>query len=88
MSKRQSKTGVQHLVYQAKTGFQFYFTFPSNIGSHPKLPAQIRWSLGHDEALARDLAKHLNEVSVWQGLNNTVIADKGNLAPALKSSLG
>lgn len=60
MSKRQSKTGVQHLVYQAKTGFQFYFTFPSNIGSHPKLPAQIRWSLGHDEALARDLAKHLN----------------------------
>lgn len=60
MSKRQSKTGVQHLVYQAKTGFQFYFTFPSNIGSHPKLPAQIRWSLGHDEALARDLANHLN----------------------------
>lgn len=60
MSKRQSKTGVQHLVYQAKTGFQFYCTFPSNIGSHPKLPAQIRWSLGHDEALARDLAKHLN----------------------------
>lgn len=60
MSKRQSKTGVQHLVYQAKTGFQFYFTFPSDIGSHPKLPAQIRWSLGHDEALARDLAKHLN----------------------------
>ena len=60
MSKRQSKTGVQHLVYQAKAGFQFYFTFPSDIGSHPKLPAQIRWSLGHDEALARDLAKHLN----------------------------
>ena len=60
MSKRQSKTGVQHLVYQAKTGFQFYYTFPSDIGSQPQLPAQIRWSLGHDEALARDLAKHLN----------------------------
>lgn len=40
------------------------------------------------DGLARDLAKHLNEVSVWQGLNTTVIADKGNLAPALKSSLG
>lgn len=60
MSKRQSKTGVQHLVYQAKTGFQFYYTFPSDIGNYPQLPAQIRWSLGHDEALARDLAKHLN----------------------------
>ena len=33
MSKRQSKTGVQHLVYQAKTGFQFYYTFPSDIGN-------------------------------------------------------
>jgi len=60
MSKRQSKTGVQHLVYQAKTGFQYYFTFPSYIGNHPQLPAQIRWSLGHDEALARDLAQYLN----------------------------
>ncbi|WP_027909342.1 site-specific integrase [Pseudomonas sp. URMO17WK12:I4] len=60
MSKRQSKTGVQHLVYQAKTGFQFYFTFPSYFAAVPQLPAQIRWSLGHDEALARDLANHLN----------------------------
>ncbi len=60
MSKRQSKTGVQHLVYQAKTGFQYYFTFPSYIGNHPQLPAQIRWTLGHDEALARDLAQYLN----------------------------
>ena len=60
MSKRQSKTGVQHLVYQAKTGFQYYFTFPSYISNHPQLPAQIRWSLGHDEALARDLAQYLN----------------------------
>ena len=60
MSKRQSKTGVQHLVYQAKTGFQYYFTFPGYIGNHPQLPAQIRWSLGHDEALARDLAQYLN----------------------------
>ncbi|WP_341304685.1 hypothetical protein [Pseudomonas sp. TMP25] len=60
MSKRQSKTGVPHLVFQAKTGFQYYLTFPKHFALNPKLPAQIRWSLGYDEALARDLTKHLN----------------------------
>ncbi|WP_314017849.1 site-specific integrase [Stutzerimonas degradans] len=60
MSKRQSKTGVPHLVYQANTGFQYYLTFPKHFAANPKLPAQIRWSLSHDEALARDLAKYLN----------------------------
>lgn len=60
MSKRQSKTGVPHLVFQAKTGFQYYLTFPKHFALNLKLPAQIRWSLGYDEALARDLAKHLN----------------------------
>ena len=60
MSKRQSKTGVPHLVFQAKTGFQYYLTFPKHFALNPKLPAQIRWSLGNDEALARDLTKHLN----------------------------
>ncbi|WP_312245859.1 hypothetical protein [Stutzerimonas nitrititolerans] len=60
MSKRQSRTGVPHLVYQAKTGFQYYLTFSKHFALNPKLPAQIRCSLGYDEALARDLAKHLN----------------------------
>ncbi len=60
MSKRQSKTGVPHLVYQANTGFQYYLTFPKHFATNPKLPAQIRWSLSHDEALARDLARYLN----------------------------
>jgi len=60
MSQRQSKTGVPHLVYQANTGFQYYLTFPKHFAANPKLPAQIRWSLSHDEALARDLAKYLN----------------------------
>lgn len=60
MSKRQSKTGVPHLVYQANTGFQYYLTFPKHFAANPKLPAQIRWSLSHDEALARDLASYLN----------------------------
>lgn len=60
MSKRQSKTGVPHLVYQANTGFQYYLTFPKHFAANPKLPAQIRWSLSHDEALARDLARYLN----------------------------
>ena len=42
MSKRQSKTGVPHLVYQANTGFQYYLTFPKHFAANPKLPAQIR----------------------------------------------
>lgn len=60
MSQRKSKTGVPHLVYQANTGFQYYLTFPKHYALNPKLPAQIRWSLGHDEALARALAEYLN----------------------------
>src|SRR5690606_14964399 len=60
MSQRQNKTGVPHLVFQAKTGFQYYLTFPKHFALNPQLPAQIRWSLGYDEALARDLAAHLN----------------------------
>ncbi len=60
MSKLQSRTGVPHLVFQAKTGLQYYLTFPKHFASNPKLPAQIRWSLSHDEALARELAKYLN----------------------------
>lgn len=40
------------------------------------------------DGLARDLAKHLNEISAWQGLTATVIAAKGNLAPALTSAVG
>ena len=40
------------------------------------------------DGLARDLAKHLNEICAWQGLTATVIAAKGNLAPALTSAVG
>jgi len=35
MSKRQSKTGVPHLVYQANTGFQYYLTFPKHFAANP-----------------------------------------------------
>ncbi len=38
------------------------------------------------EGLANDLSEHLKTVATWQGLSSTVIADKGNLAPALKSA--
>jgi hypothetical protein len=38
------------------------------------------------EGLANDLSEHLKAVAAWQGLTSTVIADKGNLAPALKSA--
>ncbi len=60
MSKRPSKTGVPHLSFQAQSGFQFYLTLPKHFSLNAKLPAQIRWSLGHDEPLARELAAHLN----------------------------
>jgi uncharacterized protein YcaQ len=38
------------------------------------------------DGLANDLANHLKTVAIWQGLTSTVIAEKGNLAPALKSA--
>lgn len=38
------------------------------------------------EGLATDLSEHLETVAAWQGLTSTVIADKGNLASALKSA--
>jgi hypothetical protein len=38
------------------------------------------------DGLANDLANHLKTVATWQGLTSTVIAEKGNLAPALKSA--
>lgn len=60
MSKHPSKNGVPHLSFQAQSGFQFYLTFPKHFSLSAKLPAQIRWSLGHDEPLARELAAHLN----------------------------
>ncbi|MFZ3182756.1 MAG: recombinase XerD [Pseudomonas sp.] len=97
MSKRQSKSGVPHLVFQAKTGFQYYLTFPKHFELNPKLPAQIRWSLGHDEALARDLTKHLN--LRFQGLlkkcdedrvqfgGDFILRDLGELHEEIKGTL-
>lgn len=55
------KTGPLHLIFSAKTGFQYYYTLPKHFAAHPQLPRQIRWSLGFDEALARELAQFLNE---------------------------
>lgn len=55
------KTGPLHLIFSAKTGFQYYYTLPKHLAAHSQLPKQIRWSLGFDEALARELAQFLNE---------------------------
>jgi len=38
MSQRQNKTGVPHLVFQAKTGFQYYLTFPKHSRSIRSYP--------------------------------------------------
>lgn len=59
--KTPRKTGPLHLIFGAKTGFQYYYTLPAHFAAYPQLPRQIRWSLGHDEALARELAQYLNE---------------------------
>jgi uncharacterized protein YcaQ len=37
-------------------------------------------------SIAGDLAKHLKEIAKWQGLKQTHIADKGNLAAQLRSA--
>jgi integrase len=62
MSKKKVAARKQvHLVFSANTGFQYYLTLPKHLSSDPALPAQIRWSLGRDEALARALARVLDE---------------------------
>ena len=38
------------------------------------------------DEVARDLGKHLGEVAAWQGLSEIQIAQKGNLASALRSA--
>jgi uncharacterized protein YcaQ len=37
-------------------------------------------------SISSDLAKHLKEIAKWQGLSQTLIADKGNLAAQLRSA--
>ena len=46
----------------------------------PELPAK------RVEAIASDLAKHLDEVRAWQGLSEIKVSEKGNLAAALRSA--
>ena len=46
----------------------------------PELGAKVT------DSIASDLARHLHEITRWQGLNQIQIADKGNLAKQLRSA--
>lgn len=61
MSYRKSLQQQLHLVFTEDSGFQFYFTLPKYLARHPALPRQLRWSLGRDEPLARQLCAYLNQ---------------------------
>ncbi len=37
------------------------------------------------DEIAAQLSAHLNEIAHWQGLNQVVVADKGNLSPAIRN---
>ena len=50
----------QHLITSPNGVFQYYLTLPAHLSSDPRLPAQVRWSLGRDAAVARTLAQLLD----------------------------
>ncbi len=60
MSSRNSTQRQLHLVFTENAGFQFYYTLPKHFSRHPSLPRQLRWSLGRDEPLARQLCSYLD----------------------------
>jgi len=49
-----------HLLFSEQTGFQYCLTLPKHLSQDQRLPRQIRWSLGREEALARALGEFLN----------------------------
>lgn len=51
----------QHLITSPNGVFQYYLTLPEHLSSAPRLPAQVRWSLGRDASVARTLAQQLDE---------------------------
>lgn len=57
-----NKVPFLHLTFSAAHGFQYYRTLPKYFAEAPELPRQIRWALGFNAALARELAAHLNEI--------------------------
>lgn len=62
MYGKKSSPKQPHLVFTEASGFQYYLTFPKFFAHYPRLPRQLRWSLGRDEALARQMGHYLNRV--------------------------
>ena len=50
----------QHLITSPNGVFQYYLTLPAHLSNDPRLPAQVRWSLGRDASVARTLAQLLD----------------------------
>ncbi|MCL5042973.1 MAG: site-specific integrase [Gammaproteobacteria bacterium] len=67
MSYKKSSARQLHLVFTENAGFQFYYSLPPHLARHPAIPRQLRWSLGRDEPLARQLCAYLN--SALKALN-------------------
>lgn len=60
MSKSPFKSSFLHLTFSESSGFQYYRDLPLHFKNIPGMPMQIRWALGADEILARELAAQLN----------------------------
>lgn len=58
---KKSSARQLHLVFTENAGFQFYYTLPKHLASFKALPRQLRWSLGRDEPLARQLCAYLDQ---------------------------
>jgi integrase len=79
------KTPFLHLTFSAGTGFQYYRTLPAYFSTAPELPKQIRWSLGDDELLARELAKRINHAFEERAYDLSPETVKRNPRHALKT---
>ena len=79
------KTPFLHLTFSTGTGFQYYRTLPAYFDNAPELPKQIRWSLGSDEHLARELASRLNHAFEERALALSPVAVKRNPRQVLRT---
>lgn len=86
MSKKSfKKTPFLYLTFSNGTGFQYYRTLPAYFSNAHELPKQIRWSLGDNEHLARELATQLNHAFEERALALSPEAVKRNPRQVLRT---
>ncbi|MCP1626958.1 hypothetical protein [Pseudomonas nitroreducens] len=59
MSQRTANT--PHMIFSRDRGFQYVRSLPRALLTDSRLPKQIRWPLGQNHEIARDIARQLNE---------------------------